>query len=173
MTRFLIIVVTLLSVSSIFAQNRAINSFIDKYESIEEATNVNITGDLLNWVTKAAEEEGGKTFISKLESLRVLSLPNRAAVASTDLTALRQSMQANDYEELIRVRDGKELVYIYLHENKDKVIEELVVLVEAEEEITLVSLTGLLHYEDLQRLKLDGEAGEALEKLPVKEEPRP
>jgi hypothetical protein len=173
MTRFLIILVTLLSVSSIFAQSRAINSFINKYEGIADATNVNITGDLLNWVTKAAEEEGGKTFVSKLESLRVLSVPNRAAVATKDLTALRQSMQANNYEELIRVRDGKELVYIYLHENKEQVIEELVVLVESQEKVTLVSLTGLLHYEDLQQLNLDGEAGEALGKLPVKEEPRP
>ncbi|WP_367389384.1 DUF4252 domain-containing protein [Lewinella sp. LCG006] len=155
------------------AQNNVINSFVDKYKDLDNVTHVNISGGLLDIISKATDENGERTFLSKLNTLRVLSVPNRAAIKASDLTALRQGIQANNYEELIKIRDGKDLVYIYLHENKDQVIEELIVLVEDPDEVTLVSLSGLMYYEDLQKLELDGEAGEALNRLPSKEEPRP
>ena len=163
----------LLSSFLLSAQNNVINSFVDKYKGGENVTHVNISGGLLDIISKATDENGERTFLSKLNNLRVLSVPNRAAIDVADLTALRQGIQANNYEELIRVRDGKDLVYIYLHENKNQVIEELIILVEDPEEITLVSLSGLMYYSDLQKLELDGEAGEALHRLPSKEEPRP
>ncbi|MGH1435370.1 MAG: DUF4252 domain-containing protein [Lewinella sp.] len=162
-----------LSTFILSAQNNVINSFIEKYKGLEDVTHVNISGGLLDFISKATDEDGERTFLSKLNHLRVLSVPNRSDIAASDLTALRQSIQANNYEELIRIRDGKDLVYIYLHENKDEVIEELIVLVEDPEEVTLVSLSGLMYYQDLQKLELDGEAGEALNRLPSKEEPRP
>lgn len=162
-----------LSTLTLSAQNNVINSFIDKYKGAENVTHVNISGGLLDFISKATDEDGERTFLSKLNNLRVLSVPNRSDITASDLTALRQSIQANSYEELIRIRDGKDLVYIYLHENKDEVIEELIVLVEDPEEVTLVSLSGLMYYQDLQKLELDGEAGEALNRLPSKEEPRP
>lgn len=164
-----------LFLSSFFlsAQNNVINSFIDKYKGGENVTHVNISGGLLDIISKATDENGERTFLSKLDHLRVLSVPNGSAVDASDLTALRQGIQANNYEELIRIRDGKDLVYIYLHENKNQIIEELIILVEDPEEVTLVSLSGLMYYEDLQKLELDGEAGDALNRLPSKEEPRP
>lgn len=163
----------LLSSFLLSAQNNVINSFVDKYKGGENVTHVNISGGLLDIISKATDENGERTFLSKLNNLRVLSVPNRAAIDVADLTALRQGIQANNYEELIRIRDGKDLVYIYLHENKNQVIEELIILVEDPEEVTLVSLSGLMYYSDLQKLELDGEAGEALHRLPRKEEPRP
>jgi hypothetical protein len=163
----------LLSSFLLSAQSNVINSFVDKYKGGENVTHVNISGGLLDIISKATDENGERTFLSKLNNLRVLSVPNRAAIDVADLTALRQGIQANNYEELIRIRDGKDLVYIYLHENKNQVIEELIILVEDPEEITLVSLSGLMYYEDLQKLDLDGEAGEALHHLPSKENPRP
>ena len=162
-----------LSTFLLSAQNNVINSFVDKYKGGENVTHLNISGGLLDFISKATDENGERTFLSKLNTLRVLSIPNRSSIDAADLTALRQGIQANNYEELIRIRDGKDLVYIYLHENKNQVIEELIILVEDPEEVTLVSLSGLMYYEDLQKLELDGEAGEALHRLPGKEEPRP
>lgn len=173
MKHFLFLSLFSLCTICLFAQNNVINTFINKYKGLDDVTHLNISGNLLNFISKATDEDGERTFISKLDHLRVLSVPNRSDVATADLMALRQGIQANNYEELIRIRDGKDLVYIYLHENKDQVIEELIVLVEEPEEVTLVSLTGLMHYEDLKKLDIDGEAGDALERLPVKQEPRP
>jgi hypothetical protein len=163
----------LLSSLCLSAQSNVINSFVDKYKGMENVTHLDISGGLLDIISKATDENGERTFLSKLNNLRVLSVPNRAEIDATDLTALRQGIQANNYEELIRIRDGKDLVYIYLHENKDQVIEELIILIEDPEEVTLVSLSGLMYYSDLQKLDLDGEAGKALNRLPSKEEPRP
>ena len=101
-----------LFVSSFYlsAQNNIINSFVDKYKDLDNVTHVNISGGLLDIISKATDENGERTFLSKLNTLRVLSVPNRAAIKAADLTALRQGIQANNYEELIKIRDGKDLV---------------------------------------------------------------
>jgi hypothetical protein len=157
-----------------FAQSKCINTFIDKYQGLENVTNINISGNILDLITSAKDEQGARKFISKLNRLRVLTIPQQGMLDGNDLMVLKQGIQASNYEELIQIRDGKDFVRIYLQENKDQVIEELLVLVEDEEDFTLVSLSGQMYYQDLQSLELDGEAGEALKKLPTDHRmPRP
>lgn len=156
-----------------FAQERIVENFVDKYQKLESVTHLTISGDLLKMVSDAADEEGERKMISELESIRIISIDDVSAVDADDLSALKQAFQANEYEELIRVRDGKELVHIYLVENKDEVIEKLVILVQEPEEFTIVSLSGELYYEDLKNLDIDGDAGEMLQNLPDRGQPRP
>lgn len=172
--KYLLLVALSISLCSIMhAQQRVINNFVDKYKNLEDVTHVNLSGNLLNLISEAKDEDGNRRFISQLDAIRVISIDNLDAVDADDISALRQGIQANDYEELVRVRDGKELVNIYLQENKDQVIKELIVLVQEPGEFTLVSLSGEMYYEDLKELDLDGGAGEALENLPDRGEPRP
>lgn len=159
--------------TTVHAQQHVINNFVDKYKDLDEVTHLNLSGNLLNLISEAKDEDGNRRFISQLEAIRVISINNLDDVDSDDISALRQGIQANNYEELIRVRDGKELVHVYLQEDKDQVIQELIVLVQEPEEFTLVSLSGEMYYEDLKELDLDGGAGKALENLPDRGEPRP
>ena len=46
-------------------------------------------------------------------------------------------------------------------------------MVQEPEEFTLVSLSGQLYYDDLRKIEIDGEAGEMLENLPDRGQPRP
>ena len=173
MRYFLLCAFTLSLAFAVNAQSNVIDNFIEKYRNTEAVTHFNLSGNLLNVIMENADEEGERNFMSRLDALRVITIEDRSAVAEDDLSALRQGIQANNYEELIRVRDGKDLVYIYMLENRDKVIEELVILVEEPEEVTVVSLSGAMHYEDLKNLDIDGDPGEALENLPDRGTPRP
>ncbi|MEL6655707.1 MAG: DUF4252 domain-containing protein [Bacteroidota bacterium] len=173
MRHFLLCALFLSTTVALTAQSRIIDNFIEKYRGVESVTHVNLSGNLLNFIIEESDEDGEHNFMSRLDALRVISFEDASAVNADDVSALKQGIQANDYEELVRVRDGKELVQIYLSENKDKVIEELIILVQEPEEFTLVSLTGALRYEDLQKLELDDDADEALENLPDRGQPRP
>lgn len=143
------------------AQTTAIDAFVDKYRGLEDATHINMSGGLLNWINEAKTEEGQKTFRSKIESLRIFSVDQVSAIDADDVNTLRQTIYANGYEELIRIRDGKDLVHICIRENRN-VIEELVILVDNVDDFTIVSLAGEIYYDDLKEINLDGEAGEAL-----------
>lgn len=172
MRYFLLCAFTLSLAFTAAAQSNAINSFVEKYSNTDAVTTLNLSGNLLNMIIEENDEDGDKNFMSRLDALRIISIEDRSAVDANDISALRQGIQANNYEELIRVRDGKDLVHIYLLENKDQVIEELIILVEEPEEFTLVSLSGAMRYEDLKNLDID-DAGGALENLPDRGNPRP
>lgn len=172
--KYLLLSALCLSLSfSIVAQDQIVDNFVNKYKELEAVTHISLTGDLLKMVSEAADEEGERKLVSQLEAIRIISIEDVTAVDANDLSALKQAFQANDYEELIRVRDGKDLVHIYLVENKDNVIEQLVILVQEPEEFTIVSLSGEMYYEDLKHLDLDGNAGEMLQNLPDRGQPRP
>ncbi len=156
-----------------FAQDRIVNNFVDKYSDLDAVTHLTLTGNLLKMVTNGDDEDGDRDLISELESIRIISIDDLTAIDASDLSALKQAFQANDYEELIRIRDGKDLIHIYLVENRDKVIEQLVILVQEPEEFTIVSLSGTMYYDDLKNIDLDGDAGEMLQNLPDRGQPRP
>ena len=140
MRHFLLCALFLSTSIALTAQSRIIDNFIDKYSDIETVTHVNLTGNLLNFLIQDNDEDGERSFMSRLDALRVISFDNLSDVRADDVSALKQGIQANNYEELVRVRDGKDLVHVYLSENKDKVIEELIILVQEPEEFTLVSI---------------------------------
>ncbi|MEZ4985395.1 MAG: DUF4252 domain-containing protein [Saprospiraceae bacterium] len=169
----LFVLLLTLATSGLFAQQKAIERFFNQYQGVENATHLNISGNMLEWISNAKDENGDYRFASRLKGLRVLSLPSSITVDASEVLHLRQSILANRFEELIRVRDGKELVNIYLLENNQQVIEEVVILVEGETEFTLVSLTGELYREDLHKLEIEGDAGDMFRHIPDDKHPRP
>lgn len=151
-----------LSIGSLcFAQNNCINHFVDKYSGLEDATHLNISGNLLSFMSQNEDNDLRTT----LTGLEVLSL-KEPQVRADDIQALRQGIKSNNYEELIRVRDGKDLIHVFLTEKKSGIIDQLIVLVEGEESFTLLSLSGEIHYDDLKEMNFDGETGATLSKLP-------
>jgi hypothetical protein len=145
------------------AQNSCIHHFVNQYKGQEEVTHFQISGNLLSFMSQ--NEDQDESFRTTLSSLEVLSI-NEPDVRAKDIQALRQGIQANNYEELIRIRDGKDLIHVFLTEKETGIINQLIVLVEGAEKFTLVSLSGEIHYEDLREMNFDGDAGEALDKLP-------
>ncbi|MEL7221335.1 MAG: DUF4252 domain-containing protein [Bacteroidota bacterium] len=153
----LLICLSIVSLS--IAQNSCINHFVDKYSGLEDATHLNISGNLLSFM------KDDNDLRTTLTSLEVLSL-KEPQVRATDIQTLHQGIISNNYEELIRVRDGKDLIHVFLTEKKSGVIDQLIVLVEGSESFTLLSLSGEIHYDDLKEMNFDGDTGLTLSKLP-------
>lgn len=154
-----------------FAQNSCINHFVDKYKGLEESSHLTIGGNLLSFMTN--DEDTGDNFRTKLSNLEVLTINDRSQLKAGDISALHQGIEANNYEELIRIRDGKDWIQVFLTEKDPGTINQLIVLVEAPEKFTIVSLSGEIHYEDLSQINIDGEAGNALNHLPATREQHP
>lgn len=163
MKNLLIALCCMFATTAASGQHQAITQFVGKYSDGKDVQHFSIGGNLLNFMTERTDEQGTRKLRTQLRQLTLISIPDPAAVAADDLHALRQSLYANDYEELIKVRDGKELVHIFLLENKQKVIEQLVLLVESEESVTLITLSGELYFDDIRHLHIDGPAGDSLQ----------
>jgi hypothetical protein len=154
--------------TSLLAQGQdPIQSFYKKYRKVEDATHLNIGGLLLDIATTFSEEEDAKALLARVHRLRVLTVPGADVVATEDLLSLRQQVLGSGFEELIMVRDGDSLVNIYLQENEEAIIEQLFIMVEGADEVTLVNLSGSLRYEDLRHLDLGGPGGAALQTAAV------
>ncbi len=162
MKKIIFIFLALTGFMQLNAQADFIENFYEKYEGLEDVTSFNLGGNFLN---NLHINEDGKEFTSSLEKLYVLTLPH-SIVSTSDLNALKKNISRSHFEELIRVRDGKEWVIIYIKESKDFISDLLVMVDEIEEEVVLVSLSGKMTYEDLNQINIDGKAGDAIKEIP-------
>ncbi len=134
----------------LFAQSYdPIESFYQKYKAIEDANHLKVSGLLLNLAIPFVKEKEARQLLPKVRRLRILTIPGSASVATADLLSLRQSVLGNNFDELISVRDGGDLFQVYLQEDKDGLVRQLFVVVEATDALTLINLRCKLHYSDI------------------------
>ena len=77
MKNLLMIALSLAFSIQLAAQNPVINNFVDKYQHLENVTHVNLTGDLVNLISKVKDENGDRKFVSTLDAIRVISIDFR------------------------------------------------------------------------------------------------
>ena len=141
--------------SSLSGQSDAIQQFFDKYRDAPETTNVKVGGLILDLAITFADTDEEAELLRKISRVRVMTLPEKSVVSTDDILALRQSVLADDFEELIQVRDEGDLINIYLREDAEA-ITDLLIMVDDGEELTCVSLEGRLQWEDLDDLDFEG-----------------
>ena len=142
------------------AQSKSVTNFQDKYSSHAEVTYVTINGSLFNLIASIAEYDNDEdedikaiaNIADGIKSMEILRVPfyetdlNREEVAS-----FRNSLNKENYEEFITVKEGKELVNIMAQGAEDE-IRNMLVLVEEKEDFTLISINGVLSMKDLSYL---------------------
>ena len=144
------------------AQSKAVNSFVDKYIDHEDVTYVQVKGSMFKLISSIAEYDNGEEpdediqalgrISGGIKSMTVLKVPFIDTNLSKDeVAALRSSLVKDNYEEFIRVKEGKELVTVMAQGSGDEVSNGLV-LVEERESVTLVSFTGTILVKDLNYL---------------------
>ncbi|MFT5164972.1 MAG: hypothetical protein ACI8P3_000196 [Saprospiraceae bacterium] len=151
---------------SIFSQANSIEKFYQKYKSNTEVTSINLSGQLLNFVFSGIDRETGKQG-SKISNLRVLIVEEGAIVKHNDYQQFIKNVKNEDFEELMRVKDGDEAIDFHLREVGD-MITDVLITVKGKDGFILLSLEGLFNFEDLNDLNLNIEGGEHLKKLPEK-----
>lgn len=153
------------------AQNDAIMRFFKQYADDERFTVVYVAPKLFNMVSKIQTDDEDwnkmRDVVKDLGGLRVLTADSITDGLQLYKDALSR-VPANEYSELLTVRDGKENVRIWTKESTDgSVINELLLLVGAPDEFVLLSFTGKIDLDKISELSkdLDIKGAEQLEKV--------
>lgn len=151
------------------AQNDAITRFFEQYAEDERFTVVFIAPKLFQLAAKIETDDEDwnniREVVKDLGGLRVL-----VADSITDGIALYKKalskVPANEYSELLTVRDKDENVRIWTKDSGN-IIEELLLLVGKPDEFVLLSFTGKIDLDKISSLSkvLDVEGADQLEKI--------
>ncbi len=145
-TLIIAIMATLCSVCSYGQQ-----SFFDKYAEMDGVTSVYITKSMLSLFPK------GQTNVNGVNIGNIGDRLNNIQILSTDEQPIVDKLRKetsdintrNGYEELMRVREDGEKTTIYFKDGKkDK--KEFVLLQDAKNEFTIISIVGDLTLQEIQ-----------------------
>ena len=145
-TLIIAIMATLCSVCSYGQQ-----SFFDKYADMDGVTSVYITKSMLSLFPKGQTNVNGINIgdiASRLDNIQILSTDEQPIVDKLRKETSHINTR-NGYEELMRVREDGEKTTIYFKDSKkDK--KEFVLLQDAKDEFTIISIVGDLTLQEIQ-----------------------
>lgn len=126
-------------------------SFFDKYAEMDGVTSVYITKSMLSLFPKGQTNVNGINIgdiASRLDNIQILSTDEQPIVDKLRKETSHINTR-NGYEELMRVREDGEKTTIYFKDSKkDK--KEFVLLQDAKNEFTIISIVGDLTLQEIQ-----------------------
>lgn len=152
-----------------YAQNDAISRFFNEYSEDERFTVVYISPKMFQLVAKIDTDDPDwqqvREIVKDLGGLRVLTADSISGGLDLYKSALNR-VPVKEYEELLTVRDQNEHVRIWIKDTGN-IIEELLLLVGAPDEFTMLSITGKIDLDKISALSktLDIEGVEHLDKV--------
>ena len=145
-TYIITLLITLCSVCSYGQQ-----SFFDKYAEMDGVTSVYISKSMLSLFPKGQTNVNGINIgdiASRLDNIQILSADEQPIVDKLRKETSHINTR-NGYEELMRVREDGEKTTIYFKDSKkDK--KEFVLLQDAKNEFTIISIVGDLTLQEIQ-----------------------
>ena len=151
--------VLLIAGTSLYAQN-GVERFYQKYEKNGELLTVNLSGSLLGMIL-SSDDEKGKEQIKNLASLRIISTEDhKSRISRADINRLKSDIRKEQFEDLMVVRDGSTRVN-FMAKEKGDYITDLVMLVDEDDNFTMVSFQGKINLSQLGKacedLEINGE----------------
>ena len=147
------------------AQTEVIKNFYDKYTKKENVEDITLKG----WLLKIASEINGDDQVSdvldKITQLRILIMEDGNLVSPKAYKQFVNDIQEQDFEELIQLKEGGELVECYIREEGDD-ITNILLMVHEKDGFILLSLEGLLQLKDLKNININVDGGEYIKKIP-------
>ncbi len=138
----------------VYSQSDAISTMFSKYEDDENFTKVSVTSKMFSLFTELEpEDEDDKALleaISKIKGLKVLaadSIPNGKKLYKEASAKVKKG----NFEELMSVRDGDEDMLFMINE-KNGVVSELLMLVGGEKNFFILSLFGEIDLKEISKL---------------------
>ena len=145
-TYIITLLMTLCSVCSYGQQ-----SFFDKYAEMDGVTSVYISKSMLSLFPKGQTNVNGINIgdiASRLDNIQILSADEQPVVDKLRKETSHINTR-NGYEELMRVREDGEKTTIYFKDGKkDK--KEFLLLQDAKDEFTIISIVGDLTLQEIQ-----------------------
>ena len=151
--KYLLLIICLLSNSIIYAQNNTFKSLFDKYENEDDVTIVSISKSMFKMIPGNISKGNVdiKNIIPKIESLLLIT-SEKSKMKEKMSSEFKSLIDKNkDYEELMRVRDGKSTV-VFNAKKKGDIINELIMFISEENEFVAIQILGNFTVEDIQSI---------------------
>lgn len=137
---------------------KSVAGFYQKHKRKKGVRNVKLPG----WVIWAgtgiahdiAKDEDVKTalrFAKKIKKLRFMLAEEENAIPPEEIQSFVENIKAEDYEDLIFVKDGDTKVNMLIKDKNEK-LKDMVFLVNTEEEFVFFSMKSNIKYEDVTNL---------------------
>ena len=141
----------MLTIGTLFCY--AQQSFFDKYADMDGVSSVYITKSMLSMFPDMVGKINGVNvgnIASRLNNIQILSC-EKASIIEKLRKETKNINTKNGYEELMKIRDDGDKTAIYFKEKK-KGNNEFVLITEEEDEFTIISITGNITLQEMQKI---------------------
>jgi len=151
--KILTLCVMLFFATSLSAQRTAVDDLFDKYGERDGFTVVSISGKMFSLFSdREKEEDSDEELISNLESILILSVEDSTLNEGINFyKELENKMNFNIYEELMVVKEGKNITK-FLTKRKGDIIRELLVISGGPSGNSVISIRGEFNMKALSEL---------------------
>jgi hypothetical protein len=156
MKKILILIITCLLCTTLWAQQSPLDQFFDKYGSDTSFTIINISPKMFNLFSQVDLDTGDPQaqeimdVAQKLTGLRIITKDHVSN--GTQLFHEAANMLSNKYEELMTIRDHGNDMKFLIKQGNNGIIHELVMLVGGEDEFFAMSLTGDIDLNEISKI---------------------
>lgn len=153
MKKSILISLALIITASTFAQTNAIDEMFDKYADMEGFTSVYISGKMMGMLAQLqpAEEKGDNNYFPKIKSIRILTSDSLNLNKVNFYTELSKKVDFSAYDELMVIREQKEVTKFLVKQNGNTV-SELLMIIGGAGRNTLISIRGDIDLKQISQI---------------------
>jgi|GEM_PF-1783242 len=158
MKKLTVMVIALVLPMVLIAQSSAIKNFQSKYKDNDDATYVTITGPFFKFLSSITDYDADPDalalgrVVEGIKSMKIVQVPYyETDLKREEVDQLLNSIQKDNYEELINVRDGRDKVSI-MAQGEDSKLRNILIFIDNKNEFTLMNIDGTLSMEDIAYL---------------------
>ena len=136
-----------------YAQNNTFKSLLNKYENEDDVIIVSMSKSMLKVVPDKIinGDVNLKDIVPKIESLLMIFSTKSSMKEKMSLEFKSLTDKNKNYEELIRIKDGKSNIIFNVNKQGD-IIKELILLVNEESNFAAIQILGNFTIEDIQKI---------------------
>ena len=152
-TKYLLLIMCILSINIAYAQNNTFKSLFEKYESEDDVTIISISKAMFNMMSGNINtgDVDLKNITPKMESLLIMTSDKSKIKDKMALEFKSLIEKDKNYEQLMRIREGKSNV-IFNAKKNGNIINELIMFVDDENEFVVIQILGNFTVEDIQKI---------------------
>lgn len=153
MKRVVLFILVVAFPAFMIAQNSAVDKLFAKYQGKQGITTLNISPELFQMVNAMGIEELEEQDLplDKVASIQILTIEDEEGYENVNFyEEIRKDLDVDDFEEVMTVNDGGEVVRMWMKVNK-KTVSEFLLIVGGDDNV-LIYITGNFNMNDLEEL---------------------
>lgn len=153
MKRVALLILAVIFPAFMMAQNSAVDKLFAKYQGKKGITTVSISPELFKMVNAMGIEEiEDQDFpIDKIASVKILTIEDEEGYEGVNFyEEIKKDLNVDDFQEVMTVNDGGEVVRMWMKVDKSTVSEFLLIV--GGDDNVLIYITGNFNMNDLEEL---------------------